>query len=478
MLSKKSIVYLSIWLVIIFICLGNLLFLGLKVNKTNGTLFSLVLAEQTKNEHAELTVSHSDTWEKIVPQNFQFAPYINTRFSATDENGDLICYGTTYDFKLNNIGKDQIKDWQIEIEIPGDLYVNKAWNGSIEFFQNGGAKHDEFLPMPNKFGSIKIDSIQCSDLVFFPLTKGDRIIYHPSLPSNEYPLNVNGTIKPGIIFYSDKTEISFENIRLNYHIKEKITKYQSFWACLWTIIGATFLLCLLVIQTFYKNYYEKMYRRDLEIIKQAIETFAGFIDSKDVSTVNHSRRVAQLARIIAGKLGFNNEEAEKVYYIGLLHDIGKICIPDEILKKPASLNSEEYEIIKEHTTRGAKLLENFTALDHIAEGALYHHEHYDGTGYPKGLKGKNIPLIGRIIAVADTFDAVSNNRCYSRRLADETIRAELLKNKGRQFDPAIVDAFIKCWDEGELKDFLTAATDEEQKNAPAANSAAQEKAKE
>ncbi len=459
MLSKKSIVCFSIWLGFICVCLGHLIFLGIKVQKTNQTQFVLNLSEQTKNQHVELIVSHSDTWEKIVPKNFSFAPYIKTRFNATDENGDLICFGATYDFKLNNTGKDQIKDWQIEIEIPGDLYVNKAWNGSIEFFQNGGKNHDEFLPMPNKFSSIKIDSIQCSDLVFFPLTKGDRIIYHPSLPCNEYPLNVNGTIKPGIIFYSDKTSINFENIKLTYHIKEKITKYQSFWVFLWMIIGATFLLCILIIQTFYKTYYEKIHARDLEIIKQAIETFAGFIDSKDVSTVDHSRRVAQFAKIIAGEIGFNKEEAEKVYYIGLLHDIGKINIPDEILKKPASLNSEEYEIIKEHTTRGAKLLQNFTALDHIAEGALYHHEHYDGTGYPKGLKGEEIPLIGRIIAVADTFDAVSNNRCYSKRLADETIRSELIKNKGKQFDPAIVDAFIKCWDNGKLNEILTAARD-------------------
>lgn len=451
MLSKRATLFFCIWLCFIFACFTHLIFLAVKIQKINKTPFSLNLPQQNKNEQIELIVSHSDTWEKNVPKDFQFSPYIKTRFSHKTAKGDLICYGTTYDFKLNNIGKDQIENWQIEIEIPCDLYVNKAWNGSIEFFQNGGKNHDNFLPMPNKFENIKIDSIQCSDLVFFPLAKGDKIIYHPSAECNEFPLEQNGTIKPGIIFYSDRAEIDFEKITLTYHIKEKITKYKSFYFCLLAMIVATFLFLLLSIKTFYKNNYEKMHTRDLEIIKQAIETFAAFIDSKDISTVNHSRRVAQFAQVIARNLGFSHEEAQKVYYIGLLHDVGKVNIPNEILKKPGKLSEEEYEIIKGHTTQGAKILKNFTALENIAEGALYHHENYDGTGYPTGLKGENIPLIGRIIAVADTFDAISNNRCYRKCLKNTEIRAELIKNKGTQFDPKIVDIFINCWDKGELE---------------------------
>ena len=155
--------------------------------------------------------------------------------------------------------------------------------------------------------------------------------------------------------------------------------------------------------------------------------------------------------MIAEKLNFSDTELRNIYYIGLMHDCGKCYISDEILKKPAPLNKEEYEIIKNHTVKGAAMLEDFTSIEHVREGVLYHHERYDGTGYPEGLKGENIPLIARIICVADSFDAMNSRRCYRDMLSKEYILSELEKNKGKQFDPNLADIFLKLIDEGKIE---------------------------
>ena len=126
----------------------------------------------------------------------------------------------------------------------------------------------------------------------------------------------------------------------------------------------------------------------------------------------------------------------------LLHDIGKIGIPDNVLNKPARLTDEEYEIMKSHVVLGAKILENFTLVKNVSDGALYHHERYDGRGYVNGLKGKEIPLNARIIGIADAFDAMTANRVYRKKLDFDFVLEELKKGRGTQFDPEITDILI------------------------------------
>ena len=149
-------------------------------------------------------------------------------------------------------------------------------------------------------------------------------------------------------------------------------------------------------------------------------------------------------------MGKTAEECEKVYYIGLMHDCGKISIPDAILNKPGQLNDDEYEIMKTHTTRGAEILNHFTSIPNIIEGAEYHHEHFDGSGYPKGLKGRDIPLIGRIICVADAFDAMNSQRSYKEKMPRDQIIHELKENSGTQFDPEIVNIFLELLEDGTI----------------------------
>jgi energy-coupling factor transport system substrate-specific component len=183
---------------------------------------------------------------------------------------------------------------------------------------------------------------------------------------------------------------------------------------------------------------------------QTILAIARAVDAKDENTSQHSKRVSEYAVMIAKRMGLPDEECANLKKSALLHDIGKIGIPDSVLKKPARLTDEEYAVMKSHVTRGADILKEFTLVDRIVEGALYHHEKYDGTGYVHGLKGKDIPLYGRIIGVADAFDAMTANRIYRNQMDISYVLNELKKGRGTQFDPNVVDVFLEILSEGTI----------------------------
>jgi putative nucleotidyltransferase with HDIG domain len=191
---------------------------------------------------------------------------------------------------------------------------------------------------------------------------------------------------------------------------------------------------------------EKM-ANDEQIIDEEFGVFSKFFDAKDPSTSGHSSRVAEYSKLIAQKMGRNADECRQIYYIALMHDTGKVRTPDSILKKPGKLTPEEYDIIKLHTTDGASILSDFRSIESIRDGALYHHERYDGNGYPTGRSGLDIPFIGRLICVADSFDAMNSRRCYRSRLSRDKIISEIKDNRGTQFDPDIADALLSLIDE-------------------------------
>ena len=179
---------------------------------------------------------------------------------------------------------------------------------------------------------------------------------------------------------------------------------------------------------------------------QIVMALAGAIDAKDTYTNGHSSRVADYARMIAEQAGFTSEAQEEIYMIGLLHDVGKIGVPDAIINKPSKLTDEEYEVIKSHPILGEKILKRISEFPKLLTGARYHHERYDGRGYPDGLKGKDIPVEARIIAVADAYDAMSSRRSYRDVLPQAQIRAEMEEGKGTQFDPVFADIMLSMID--------------------------------
>ena len=183
------------------------------------------------------------------------------------------------------------------------------------------------------------------------------------------------------------------------------------------------------------------------MIMQVVKTLSGAIDAKDPYTNGHSLRVAEYAKRIAKKAGYSDTKLMEIYMMALLHDIGKIGVPDTILNKPGKLSSDEYAKVKEHPAIGAKILENISEFPDISVGALYHHERYDGKGYPKGISGENIPEEARIIAVADCYDALTSNRSYRDMLKPREARERIEKDKGKQFDPRFADIMISMIDE-------------------------------
>lgn len=217
-------------------------------------------------------------------------------------------------------------------------------------------------------------------------------------------------------------------------------------------IGMIILFSLNVLRTAGNIHMMELRRQKKELAKrkrqmekvslQMIQTLSTTIEAKDEYARGHSHRVAEYAALIAGELGWSSEEIMNLKYAAHLHDIGKIGIPDMLLNKPARLTPEEYSVIKEHTVIGAEILKNISLIPHVAEVARSHHEHYDGTGYPDGLAGENIPLSARIVAIADCYDAMNSKRIYRNALPPEKIFKEIENNRSTQFDPELTDIFL------------------------------------
>ena len=246
--------------------------------------------------------------------------------------------------------------------------------------------------------------------------------------------------------------------RGNKVVTVQITKEKAFYEEVWFYIvaGLAALLLLAVIVRLYvrrkTQKLEKKHRETMAFVSGITEAFAKVIDMKDRYTNGHSSRVAKYTAILARELGCDEETVEKYYRIALLHDVGKIGVPPEVLNKPGKLTDEEFEIIKSHTTQGYDALKEITIMPELAIGAQAHHERPDGKGYPNHLKGEEIPWVAQIIAVADCFDAMYSNRPYRNRMNFDKVVSIIKEVSGSQLAPDVVDAFLRLVDKGEFRD--------------------------
>ncbi|MBT8407473.1 MAG: HD domain-containing protein [Deltaproteobacteria bacterium] len=188
--------------------------------------------------------------------------------------------------------------------------------------------------------------------------------------------------------------------------------------------------------------------------KDTIRALAKAVDARDPYTVGHNWRVSRLAVTVASSLGWSEEELRTVEFGGILHDIGKIGVPDSIFLQPGKLAEEEWQIMKQHPEIGAQMIGGIDFLERAIPFILYHHEHWDGGGYPYGLQGNEIPREGRLLLVCDSFDAMTTTRPYRNGLKPEVAIEELAKGKKKQFDPYYVDAFVTTWQNGDISDSL------------------------
>ena len=192
---------------------------------------------------------------------------------------------------------------------------------------------------------------------------------------------------------------------------------------------------------------EKKTRENESLSLHVVQTLAEAIDAKDNYTSGHSGRVARYSREIARRANYSERDQNEIYMMGLLHDVGKIGVPDAVINKPGRLTDDEFEQIKNHPVMGARILKTIREMPKLVTGARWHHERFDGSGYPDGLKGLDIPEEARIIAVADAYDAMTSNRSYRSGMAQSKVREQIEKGKGTQFDPKFADIMIQMIDE-------------------------------
>ena len=362
----------------------------------------------------------------------------------------------TYDFTVFNNTKDAVNDFTFQLSFSRDVYLMSAWNGALEIHQHdGGDEIVDTIPDLREFdpADYVLKTVIFDGEPLVAMRAGDYLVYHPSSSLNamEIPIEAYEATTPGVILYVAIGEsIDSSTLTLDYSFHRLLTGEPLFWIAvglllIWLLALASFGLSAAQIMK-----YQRRHERDNKIISESIETFTGFIDAKDPYTNGHSKRVGIYTRRIAQEFGYEGEELDRIYYIALLHDCGKIGVPDSILGKPERLNDEEYKILKTHARRGGEILGSFKSLEGVGEGALYHHERYDGKGYPEGLLGEEIPFIARLICVADSFDAMNTDRVYRKKLSKERILHEIEANKGLQFDPRVADVMLRLLREGEI----------------------------
>ena len=296
---------------------------------------------------------------------------------------------------------------------------------------------------PNKGYAIyyKMDGV---DKDYHLMGGDDLSINFTNLPGGKYQFHAYALDEYG----QKSNEIHISLIK-----EKKMTEYSIFW-----IIVALFALFIVIGIAFFiiQLRTSRALRKQLEykhITVESIQAIARTIDAKDEYTNGHSTRVGYYSRVIAEQLGMHKDVLDNMYYIALLHDIGKIAIPDKILNKPGKLTDEEYAVMKTHVTKGAKILKGISTIPHIMEGARSHHERWDGRGYPDGLKGEEIPYVARIICCADCIDAMATKRVYKDPIAIEDIAKEFERCAGTNFDPDIAKVVVDMIRAGKLKPY-------------------------
>ncbi|SDI94514.1 HDIG domain-containing protein [Lachnospiraceae bacterium G41] len=320
-------------------------------------------------------------------------------------------HANQYDAKLYNNTFNNVKDWSITLKLPNNAKVNDSWNISIYENDDGTVT---IINTPNQGFN---DIIEPKEFITF-----------------------------GFILFSNSDE-EITDFVVKATPEAKITDYPLYYILLAMVFINIVFVSINIAVVIKDHQYKVRTEHDRKIIIQSMKTFTNFIDAKDKYTRGHSIRVGFYTKKIAERMDFDEDELDNIYYIALLHDVGKINISDVILNKPGKLDDEERDIIKTHTTNGAQILKDFSSVPHIVEGARYHHERYDGKGYPEGLSGEQIPLVARIIGVADAFDAMNSDRCYRKAYPMEKIVKELKEGAGKQFDPEVVKVMLELIEE-------------------------------
>lgn len=336
-----------------------------------------------------------------------------TKANNWSEANDMNLF--SYEALLANTTDKDLKDWCIKLKVPDETSVENTWDCTAYIDDN------------------------------YLYIKADEFV-------NE-KINSKSETHFGILLISEN-DLTFRSAIITARLCKKLSSNSIFiFCCIMSAISFIAALYGIVLQRLIKNQAQitrKRQEHDNQIIEQTMKTFSNFIDNKDTYTQGHSTRVAAYVREMAKRMGLDEQTQLHMYYAGLMHDIGKLTVADDVLNKTSRLSTEEWSLIQQHTTNGAMLLKNFTILPEINDAVLYHHERYDGTGYVNRMSGKNIPLVARMVGIADAYDAMNTNRCYRLKFSEERIISELERCRGKQFDPDIVPYLISMIKDGTI----------------------------
>lgn len=426
-----------------------------KITKIVTVVFTVVLLVLVINFmiHVKHVKSYNATERSVTneTESTEVLVDIHPRGQSTDswekDNAftDRKIYAKIYEATITNSSKTTLHDWSLRIDITENCWINNAWNGTVEIHQfTGGEEKVQRLSLQNyEKSELAINYYIAAQDLLIPLSEGDYIIYYPStdpstteeeIDSNDY---YNGSVSPGIIFYSNDGDVNLSHYQLDYYLEKSIwTGTEPLLFMIATPIWCLLMLIFVIVSWLMIHFEKKMVIQN-GITGEIMDVFTDFVDSRENHKEGHSRRVADISAKIGKELGMTQDQIKDVYYAGLFHDIGKVYVPDYILKKNKDLTTEETETLQQHTVKGAEMLKKCTSVHFAQDGAFYHHEHFDGTGYPSGKAGEEIPLIGRIIALADAYDILSTDEKYALR--QEDILTEIEKEKGTRFDPVLVE---------------------------------------
>lgn len=368
-------------------------------------------------------------------------------YSELTDNGDLYIAGNTGVSKVNiNVDFDDMSS--IKVAVP---YVEA--DGKFIYPGSKGV-----ITVPANTGKLTIYPYVYTYSLINPevsyylkgFDKKKSTVKRSDLVPVDYT-NMKGGTYDFVVDLSDT--MGHENAEFRTRIVVMKAFYEQPWFYGLLIAAFAGLVALIVKLFMYRQalVYQKKERRTRELVKEVTEAFARTIDMKDKYTNGHSLRVAKYTAMLAEELGCDEDTIEKYYNIALLHDIGKIGIPEEVLNKPGKLTDEEFAIIKSHTSLGYNVLKDISIMPELATGAGLHHERPDGRGYPNGYTAEDIPRVAQIIAVADTFDAMYSDRPYRRRMNFERVMEIMQEVSGTQLTADVVDALQRLADKGMLK---------------------------
>ena len=422
------------------------------VVRKNGDIFVLGSAGIIVVNRDELLAEEKMEYEVLDLKKGLRGSFTVNSWNYLDEEGNLYlsCDSGASRINLNRYNKNE-HSFRIQLKsilVDGKRHIVQK---DSPFVISAASEKVEILP---EIINFSINN-PCISLYMEGVDEKPEIMLQSELSSLTYTNLKAGTYALHISVLDPKSLTAIEESV--YTIKKSFHIYENWWFMFYLVTIFILVIAWLtwfITSTLLKRRMEFQAHQMEEIQKQVrignetIFSIANAVEARDKSTGKHSFRVAEYSVLIARELGFSEKELDALHKTGLLHDIGKIGVPDSILNKPEHLSDDEYSVMKTHVNIGGDILKDFSLIENVADGAKYHHERYDGKGYPNGLKGEEIPLNARIIGIADAFDAMTANRVYRKALDMDFVVGELKRLSGTQFDPDLVEIMLELIEKG------------------------------